>query len=241
MNQTPLVFKCFNTDNTTVSTSQLPSWYVDWQSKFDAADLDMTTQEQQALASLIPLLLCGEQSAQLVFSNEIERLNSDNKDKYSQAVLALSTIEAEENAHELALQSVLMRLPKANHLLKIKRRAQLFYASLGKAETVIEHFILIRQLDSYVAIIMSHMARSQLGSEHLVSQLFNHIKNDEAGHVSIARRHIIDLGGELNQSSMLIRSLSSRLCKLLSPEESSFKDLGVDIENLLEKIEKNNQ
>lgn len=241
MNQTPSVFKCFNMSNIPVSTSQLPTWYLDWQSEFDASSLNMTNIEQQALASLIPLLLCGEQSAQLVFSNEIERLNNHNKEKYSQAVLALSTIEAEENAHELALQSVLMRLPKADNLSKIKRRAQLFYASLGKAETVIEHFILIRQLDSYVAIIMSHMARSQLGSQHLVSQLFNHIKNDEAGHVSIARRHIISLGGEVNQSSKLIRSLSSRLCQLLSPQESSFINLGVDIEHLLEKIEKNNE
>lgn len=241
MNQEPLNFKCFNTESISISTSSLPAWYVDWQSIFDASTLAMTNTQQEALASLIPLLLCGEQSAQLVFSNEIERLNNYDREKYGKAVLALSTIEAEENAHELALQSVLIRLPKANNLAKIKRRAQLFYANLGKAETVIEHFILIRQLDSYVAIIMSYMARSELGNNHLISQLFSHIQNDEAGHVSIARRHIINLGGNLNQSSTLIRSLSSRLCKLLEPQKSSFVNLGVDIEGLLEQINKNNK
>mgnify|MGYP000855428021 CR=1 FL=1 len=240
MNQSPSHFKCFNTDNTSVLLNQLPSWYLSWQQKFDQSTIKMTQKQQQALASLIPLLLCGEQSAQLVFSNEITRLKNNTNDDYQQAIIALSKIEAEENAHELALQSVLERLPKAKDLSKIKRRAQVFYASLGQANTVAEHFILIRKLDSYVAIIMSYMARSQLGSEHLVSQLFSHIKSDEAGHVSIARKHIIKLGGELNQTTLLIDSLSTRLCSLLSPQKAAFKDLGVDIERLLEQIEKSN-
>jgi hypothetical protein len=84
--------------------AQSPRWWQQWLKQFPLADLRMQDSHQQALANLMPLLMCGEQSAELIFHNEVERLRCDDTDNdnarktYSSNIFR--TIEWEEHSNK---------------------------------------------------------------------------------------------------------------------------------------------
>ena len=144
----------------------------------------LNTVQTEAMAHLLPLLLCGEQSAQLVFNHEISRLSSQGKPKI---IKALKEVESDECRHDIALQLVADDLPYFDSIMQTERQAKRFYTGLGRVNRYSEHFVRIATLDTCVTQIMHAFEHCKLGNQHAFTQLCGLIKKDEATHVYVSR------------------------------------------------------
>ena len=201
-----------------------------WIKSHPAPGLCLDHDQQTALAKLVPLLLCGEQSATLVFHQENQRLRQQ-----SAPMQALLDIEADETLHERALQHLLSSLPRTADQHQIKRRSQRFYAGINQGAVSVEaHFMLISQLDTCVCILMNTVANSSIKSTP-VAELFNLIKQDEAVHVRVARNHAKALNPKVDQE-LRQQNLQSDLVNLLKTESASFAKLGINTDKLFKRL-----
>jgi len=238
--------------NTDISTnnekkaSPINQWLVDHQ----ALNFNLSVMQQSALARLIPLLLCGEQSAVFVFHNEHQRLTNEPNDNnqqhpstsenriYKQAIKNLKRIEQDELHHEKALQFLLNKLPKAAEQHKIKRQAQQFYAKLQqKNQSIAQQFQVIAQLDTCVCILMQSVASSSIKDTPL-ADLFKMIRKDEARHVAIAKKHSALLANieQHTLASTQTLNIQQNLVELLSTQEQALKDLQINSTLLFEQL-----
>jgi len=223
--------RCFalNIDPDTV----MPEWFGAWRGQFLSARWSLGHRHEEALGRLIPLLLCGEQSAIHVFANEVERLRGS---KWRDSMAALKRVETDEYAHEQALQALSSCLAKPADLHWIKRAARHFYLGLGITGGMVEHFARVSQLDACVCIIMNAITHCELGRRHPVTQLFERIKQDEARHVSLCRNHYLQLGGDRRMFAQSRGAIGKKLVPLLATEAESFENLGIDAERLFRKL-----
>ena len=193
-------------------------------------------EERESLAHLIPLLLCGEQSAQLVFNNEIQRLCASDEEA-SSAILCLKEVEAEELVHDLALQLVQSELPIVAQTIKIQRQAKHFYLQLGRVNSYCEHFVRIAILDTCVTQIMHEFEHSRLGKGHPFAFLCGLIKKDEAKHVYVAKHHAQYLGADKAMFMAEHEMVLPKLHILLSSQSAHFEALGIELTQLFNKLE----
>jgi rubrerythrin len=214
-----------------------PGWLSVWRREFANTKVALTDRQEESMARLLPLLLCGEQSAILIFGSEVERLQGAS---WRESIALLSAIETDEYGHEQALQELSSMLMVPADLHQIKRRAQLFYLSIGKAAGLDNHFANISQLDACVALLMHAVANSGLGRGHCIAHLFDRIKQDEARHVVISRQHFLKLGGDKDIFTQSRNTISHALVSLLSSEASSFENLGIDPDQLFATLTKGN-
>jgi len=192
---------------------------------------------QYALAHLIPLLLCGEQSAQLVFNQEIDRLFSENQEQNQVMIKSLLEVEADECRHDQALQAILKKLPIIEEKHHIQRQAQHFYTKLGRGESRCQHFIKIATLDSCVTQLMYEFEHSLLGADHPFALLCGLIKKDEAKHVYVAKHHAQALGATTAMFKQDQRSVSRLLHQLLATQVEHFDFLGIDLNKIFNTLE----
>lgn len=225
------------------------SKYQQWLTTFACASAFENTSITQltALSRLIPLLLCGEQSANFVFGQEAQRLQTQaDCPAQNKAIAGLLEIESDEHFHDVALQAVLKEvnrlIAQANNdkptTQATNRQAQLFYLQLGKTKNLTEHLAQIFHLDTCVTLIMSAMAKSNLGANHQVVKLFKLIQKDESKHVHICSEHIRYLGGDMQQLKKQAVPIKTKLVKLLATETDSFNQLGINPEQLFQRISK---
>lgn len=194
-------------------------------------------EEQASLAHLIPLLLCGEQSAQLVFNTEIHRLSASNEVAVSSLILSLKEVEAEELVHDVALQQVQSELPTVDQLIDIQRKAKRFYLHLGRVNSYCEHFVRIAILDTCVTQIMHEFEHSGLGRGHPFARLCGLIKKDEAKHVYVAKHHAQYLGATKAMFVTEHEMVLPRLYTLLSSQSEHFETLGIELTKIFTKLE----
>ena len=83
---------------------------------------------------------------------------------------------------------------------------------------------------------MNAITQSDLGKGHLIVRLLDHIKKDEARHVSICRKHFLALGGDRRLFKQNKDSIGSKLVSLLSTQAESFEALGIDPDVLFKKL-----
>lgn len=206
----------------------------------------LTAEQTQALARLIPLLLCGEQSAVHIFNQESLRLCqniADSSDQqavldYSKALEALTYIEADERYHEQALQFILAALPTDKEQHKIKRQAQLFYTRIAQnTASLADHFEMIAKLDRCVCILMDAVSKSSLQGSELAT-LFELIKKDEAKHVGFARKHSQQLrrADTTQHTDNKDFDVQARLVILLTDHNKTFERLGINSQALFERL-----
>lgn len=210
----------------------------------------LTGPQQNALAVLIPLLLCGEQSAVHVFNNEYKRLSQISQPDstlMADSLRDLAIIEADERRHEEALQRLLAHLPEPENLYRIKREAQLFYSRIQRSTpSMVQHFYSIAQLDACVCVLMNTVANGDLQHSE-VATLFTLIKKDEAKHVKLATRHVtrlLQLEASIDEKDISRRAdeqpstanLQHQLVTLLQPQTHAFKALGINSENLFKRL-----
>jgi hypothetical protein len=218
-----------------------------WLATHQHTEFNLSILQRNALANLIPLLLCGEQSAVHVFNHEYRRLEESTNQPMSShdthsrnnqlAMQNLQRIEADERLHEQALQFILQTLPKSNDQHKIKRKAQQFYANIQQySASVAQHFWLISQLDACVCILMNSVARSSIKDSPL-AQLFNLIKKDEARHVKIAKQYSLLLAQNTPTQVLGAKGqVQHQLVQLLKTQSSAFEHLKIDSNTLFNAI-----
>lgn len=210
-----------------------PGWVDRWQRQYPGGSWHLPTPQEQALSSLVPLLLCGEQSAQQVFHHQAGQLQLGAQKTLA---VALQQIEQEEEAHERALQGLAAALCISPDLHQRKRRSQQFYASLARDVSLGQHFARIEILDACVCRIMHALSRASWGESHPLYYLFDAIKVDEACHVGTSRRFGKMLGIGNAERERERRMIGALIVDFLSPDAAAFECLGVDPARLFKQL-----
>ena len=209
-----------------------PDWYKAWRLHLRTAGPQMSDKQMEATARLATVLLCGEQSAVRVFAAEVRRGRAP-----AEALNALHAIERDEQLHESALLDFCEYLPKPDGLHALKRRAQRFFAGLGRIDDMARHFGQISQLDSVVCRIMWHIERSAIDKASPLCLIATQIKKDEARHVAVSRRYAASLGlapGTRGEDGVQV---ANRMVDMLGPLAESFETVGVDSDRLFANIQ----
>ncbi|WP_153916586.1 hypothetical protein [Shewanella sp. TC10] len=221
----------------------------DWINQLGHTPLSFNDSQAESMAHLLPLLLCGEQSAQLVFNQEIIRLRTNSMTNNlvnghsvssidsEKIIISLVEVESDECRHDIALQSVADNLPEIETVSKVQRLAKRFYTSLSRVDDYQEHFVRIAILDTCVTQIMQAFEHSHLGLHHPFSQLCGLIKKDEAKHVYISRHHAIELGASHSDFCQQQEFITQHLFQLLSSQGNAFEHMGVCLDSLQQKLE----
>ena len=191
----------------------------------------MNDRELEAAARLVTVLLCGEQSAIQVFAREAAR-----HQERRQAVADLLAIERDEYRHEQALLDLQSWLPTMPDQHRVKRKAQRFFASLGRTDELGLRFAQIGQLDTAVCKIMYHVERGSLKKSAALSRVATSIKMDEARHVAVAREYARGLGINLRASRERVEYVNDQLVDVLSLVADSFEAIGVDSDRLFRHL-----
>jgi hypothetical protein len=226
------VFRCFPPQ---WRPTPARTWFTHWIEEFSAPSLVMNSRHQEALARLVPALLCGEQSAMKLFQIEGGHLTGQ---ALNVSVTLLHSIEHDETAHEASLQVLRAKLPAASDEHAIRRRSQAYFAGLGRADSIAHRFGQVSQLDSAVCAIMWHMQHSAVGDNSMIGQLVERIRHDEARHVSISRRHAFALGLSRDDYSRVGELVRGGLTNMLEYVADSFEDIGIDAGVLFTRIKR---
>ena len=208
-----------------------PISLADWIAHLQAAGPCMSDAEMEACARLATVLLCGEQSAIQVFSAEVRRGRAP-----AAALSALQAIEHDERLHERALQAFCEYLPTPDDAHRLKRRAQRFFAGLGRADDMAHHLGRISHLDSAVCKIMWHVEKSALSSVSPLRRIATQIKKDEARHVVVTRNYAAALGLSTHKRLDEGFAIAEGLIEVLEPLSDSFETVGVDSDRLFSHI-----
>ena len=210
-----------------------PDWYQAWSLHLRAAGPRMSDRQMEATARLATVLLCGEQSAVQVFAAEVRRGRAP-----AEALAALRTIEQDEHLHERSLLDFCEYLPKPDGLHTLKRRAQRFFAELGRIDDMARHFGQISHLDSVVCRIMWHIERSAIDKASPLRLIATQIKKDEARHVAVSRRYAASLGLKPSERGEDGTLVAERMVGMLGPLADSFETVGIDSDRLFANIQR---
>jgi hypothetical protein len=139
----------------------------------------------EALATLLPVLQCGEESASLVFDGLAMDSTIEDRDQLQQ-------IADEERHHEQLLHRLAASLPCSRRQAPMRGVARRFYLR-QQHRNIAVHFARIAALDSGACVILSALLRpmAQLTKAPEVQKLFKHIYQDESRHVRLSRHHAI--------------------------------------------------
>lgn len=211
-----------------------PGSYNEWYAHLQNAGPRMSDAEMEACARLVTVLLCGEQSAIQIFSAEVRRGRAP-----AEALNALRAIEHDEHLHERALRAFCEYLPSPADAHPLKRRAQRFFAGLGRVDDMARHFGQISHLDSAVCKIMSHVEKSTIDSVSPLRRIATQIKYDEARHVSVSRRYAASLGLTSRKRDEDGIATTEGLIDMLDTLTDSFEIVGVDSDRLFTHIRRN--
>ncbi len=184
-----------------------------------------------ALSELLPLLLCGEESAVLSFAryaNSVLLGASGHRD--------FQRIQADEAVHARYLQRLRASLPAPRSDARQRTLLRRFYTRLSDLDLG-DHLARITALDSAVCLILGALRRQRgpIAKDVAVGRLFERIHRDEARHVMIVRRHAAVLGmpQDLYRIAMDTRD---QLAAMLSERAGAFESLGVCPDRLFHRV-----
>jgi hypothetical protein len=192
---------------------------------------ELSEVEVAALGRLLPILLCGEESAFLVFWREGRRIQDT---QFSRTQDLACRIAAEEVQHERLLQDLRSYCPMPDDIGSTLARTRRFFLEMASRDPA-THFAMVAGLDSGVCLILSALAKP-LSRAAAVVDILNRIRSDEARHVRFSRQHSYELGANTSlvvSTGVLVRS---ELAALLHPFGNAFEDLGVDTDHLFRRV-----
>src|SRR5258708_21148999 len=139
--------------------------------------------QAEALAELLQVFACGEESASLAFA----RLGGAPLEDAARCGLA--RIAEEELVHERLLRGLRSALPAPARDKELRRALLRFYHGIAQDDIGL-HLASIASLDSAACLILSALLQraSILRQEPAVAAIFRRIHRDEAGHVRLSRR-----------------------------------------------------
>jgi len=177
----------------------------------------------RALATLLPILGCGEEAAGLAFADLAVTETLDTA-----AAFALRRIAEEEEVHDGLLHALAAALPTPPEQRALRARTRRFHLELGRGVPA-SRLARIAALDSAVCFLLSRLLRpgSPLAADRATATILRRIARDEARHVRVTRGLAM---GRLDESQL--RSIGApvrvQLGALLSEVGEAFDTLGFD-------------
>jgi hypothetical protein len=192
------------------------------------ADVGMNFDPRRALAlaELLQMLSCGEESATETFENLA--CSSDEPGVRS----ALMQIAADERRHQALLARLCADLPRPSVEPVFQARMRRFFMRLAHRDMQV-HFVRIAALDSAACQLLA-LLRSRTGPLSMagpVGSILRSIHLDEARHVSVARR----CAGALVNSRKgveIAAAVRIELTELIRMRADSLEALGIDYDRL---------
>lgn len=187
----------------------------------------------QALADLLPVLICGEASAERAFEYLLLRVRSVLDPALSRA---LATIADDERHHGEWLDALRAQLPKPRSE-QPGRRALRFLLSLATDDPAL-HLARVAALDAAVCRVLAVIdARDQpLAAMPTLAAVFRDIRRDEGRHVRIARRTALALGMDARAMAQERAAVTTAFAALLADQADALAALGVDRARLHRRI-----
>jgi hypothetical protein len=178
-----------------------------------------------ALATLIPLLGCGEEAAAIAFDGLSQ--SSD-----VQASAALNAIASEERVHDALLRQLASALPEPVNHREMMRAARRFHIDLGNGGADL-HLARIAALDSAVCTVLSRLTRidTPLRADPVIANTLIGIRDDEVRHVAVSRRLALTRG-HVKRLRAAATDARASLARILMLAADAFEALGVDPDRL---------
>ena len=180
-----------------------------------------------ALATLVPLLGCGEEAAALAFDGLAEGADT-SVERY-----ALQGIAAEERVHDILLAQLAASLPAIN-ATAIRQKARRFHITLSRGDSG-QHLARIAAIDAAVCTILSRLLRAgtPISRDVAIRTMLARIRRDEARHVAISRQIARRSSNNVQDTGADARSA---LADILVIGADAFERLGVDPDQLFKDI-----
>ena len=177
----------------------------------------------EAVAELLQVLCCGEESAIFAF----ERL-SRHSGLHDAAVACAARIAREEALHDQLLGGLRLALPAPRADEALLGRLRNFFRTLSTRDAF-NHLAQIWALDSGVCIILSALRRPgrPVGENSTLDGIFGRIQRDEVGHVRDSARIARELG-PLRAAADLIARAREGLADLILQRADALETLHVD-------------
>lgn len=188
------------------------------------------TSHARALAELLQVLACGEESATLAF----EHLSRSGKD--SRVREALAGIAADEARHEALLTELRRTLPQPAPNPTLHAAIRGFFLRLADRDALV-HCARIAAIDSGLCQILAVLRKRgrSLAIDPAAESVLSRIHRDEARHVTIASRCSARLLGTLRGRDIVMEA-RERFARLLELRGASFEALSVDPDRLLARL-----
>jgi hypothetical protein len=196
-------------------------------------DIQLRASHAEATACLLPLLLCGEESASIVFS-------SLRVTTLPLPTLALQAVAHDEQQHECWLRelanALATTLSTPTSTTPMQREARRFFVQLQHRNAGVQ-FARIAALDSAVCLILSelHKAERPLGQEPLFRDTLQRIHRDEARHVAVTRDYTKMLVAR-STAMETAEAVRISLVQLLETGAAAFETLQVDSQRLFKRL-----
>lgn len=191
--------------------------------------------EIEAMSRLLPNLLCGEESAVLIFQHESRRMDRQAEAEIARALL---TVALEEERHEMILGKMSSWLPAPPDLDAIRKHAQKFFVELGFSAAAPElRLAQICALDGCVSrTLAALLKRSTLRRSPVFNRYVERIRKDEANHVRITRDALGKLGVPDAERRAAAAMIHDKYVALLAPVADAFDAVEVDPDWLFEDV-----
>jgi hypothetical protein len=179
-----------------------------------------------ALASLLPLLGCGEEAAALAFDGLSASIESD-----CAAANSLRAIAAEECVHDILIRRLCATLPPVPQQPATLRMAKRFHIHLGEGGVML-HLARIAALDAAVCTVLSRLLNARpIAADYNSCSIFSYIRRDEARHVAVSRALAM---ASTNMRVLRDAAAAARaaLANILMLEAASFEALTIDPDTL---------
>ena len=187
----------------------------------------------QALADLLPVLICGEASAERAFEQLLLRLESRVEPALG---AALASVAVDEQRHGEWLDALRAQLPAPTSDLP-GRRTLRFLLGLACDDPAL-HLARVAALDAAVCRVLAEIgtAGRPVADAPALAAVFRDIRRDEGRHVRIARRAAQALGIGIAELGCERQAVTRAFSALLAEQAAAFRALGVDPLRLEQRI-----
>ena len=192
--------------------------------------LHLADAKAEALAEVLQVFACGEESASLAFARLGDSPLADA------ARRALARVADEELMHEELLRGLRGALPAPVPDRQLRHAMVHFYHRMAQADIGL-HFASIAALDSAVCKILATLLTPAriLAQEPTVAMILGRIHRDEARHVRLSRSLAAELGPR-DAIGAVAENARLGLVDVLARRGAAFESLGVDAAQLFASI-----
>ena len=198
-----------------------------------AMSVQLHTRHCEALAELLPVLLCGEESAALAFGGYAgsAALQAASRKEFC-------VIQSDEERHTAWLQRLKLALPAPRVDPGLVKQVRRFFAAVCEPQLG-RHLARIAALDSAACVVLGALRRRRgpIGSDRTLSNLFARIHRDEVRHVAIAHNYAKLLCDASDLRALAVDTRES-LTRLLAFRADALEQLGVCPDALLQRLVK---